>query len=279
MFMLLSAADIRRATGSKSFKPWEVIILFTEERLARIAEMIAEGRRATVLELSQALQVSEATIRRDLRLLEQRGIVQRTHGGAIAPSNTGFEPTFLEKEVKAAVEKERIGRAAADLIRDGETVILDAGTTTAQIAKALQGRNGLTIVTNAINIALELTHSPGIEVYLTGGTLKGSTLALVGPAAEDFLRGFYADKVFLGVNGVDLRRGLTTPSLSEARVKRIMLESARERILVADNTKYGAVAFAAIAPLDMLDRVVSDSGLPDEFRDEFERKKIEVLIV
>jgi DeoR family fructose operon transcriptional repressor len=239
--------------------------------------MIAEGRRATVLELSQALQVSEATIRRDLRLLEQRGVVQRTHGGAIAPSNTGFEPTFLEKEDRAAEEKERIGRTAADLIQDGETVILDAGTTTAQIAKALRGRKGLTIITNAINIALELTHSPEIEVYLTGGTLKGSTLALVGPATEDILRGFYADKVFLGVNGVDLVRGLTTPSLSEARVKRVMLESARECILVADNSKFGEVAFAAIASLDMLDRVVSDSGLPEEFRDEFQRRKIEVL--
>lgn len=208
--------------------------------------------------LSQALGVSPATVRRDLTELEKQGLLRRTHGGALPLSGTSFEPSFGQKSGEQVEEKRRIGAAAASLTRDGETVILDAGTTTMEIARALSGRRDLTAVTNSVSIAAELATMEGVHVILTGGDLRKNTMALVGPAAEAFLRTITADRVFLGINGIDPERGLTTPNLLEAATKQAMVRAASEVVVVADHTKLGRVAFAHVAGLDQVDRLVCD---------------------
>lgn len=208
--------------------------------------------------LSKALGVSPATVRRDLTELEKRGLIRRTHGGALPLSGTSFEPTVGQKSTEQVEEKRRIGKVAASLVRDGETIILDAGTTTLEIARALSGRRDLTVVTNSLSIAAELANLEGVHVILTGGDLRKNTMALVGPAAEGFLRTITADRVFLGINGISPERGLTTPNLLEAATKRAMVRAASEVVVVADHSKLGRVTFAHVADLHHIDRLVCD---------------------
>jgi DeoR/GlpR family transcriptional regulator of sugar metabolism len=172
--------------------------LFAEERRQRIAELIRTQGRVVVAELAERFGVSEATIRRDLTILEQMGVLQR-------------ELQLEERVTRHLEEKIRIGQKAAELIEDGDIIILDAGTTTIHIAKAIKARRSITVVTNALNIAMELMGSPGIEVIFIGGSLRPRTAAAVGPFAEQMLSQINADKVFLATNGISLERGLTTP--------------------------------------------------------------------
>lgn len=208
--------------------------------------------------LSKALGVSPATVRRDLTELEKQGLIRRTHGGALPLSGTSFEPSLGQKAAEQVEEKRRIGMAAASLVRDGETIILDAGTTTVEIARALSARRDLTVVTNSLAIAAELADREGVHVIVTGGDLRKHTMALVGPAAESFLRTITADRVFLGINGISPERGLTTPNLLEAATKRAMVQAASEVVVVADHTKLGRVTFAHVADLEQVDRLVCD---------------------
>lgn len=252
--------------------------MFTEERLSKIIELLAGDRRVTVSDLSQLLNVSESTIRRDLSLLEKRGLVKRTHGGAVPAAGTAFEPSFIQKEIEFIKEKESIGRKAAEMIEEGETIILDSGTTTLQVARQCQNKQNLTVVTNSIHIALELSGARGIEVVMVGGSLRKITFSLVGSMAEDGLRGLYADKVFLGVNGITQHQGLTTPSIVEAKIKRLMLESSREAIVVADHSKVGHVTFASIAPIDRIQTLITDSGISEVDRRWIEESGVRVIL-
>lgn len=252
--------------------------VFTEERLSKIVELLAGDRRVAVSELSRLLDVSESTIRRDLSLLEKQGLIKRTHGGAVPATSTAFEPSFIQKEIEFIEEKQSIGRKAAQMIEEGETVILDSGTTTLQIARYCATKRNLTVVTNSIHIALELSGAQEIEVVVVGGSLRKNTYALVGPVAEDGLRGLYADKVFLGVNGISPDRGLSTPNIVEARVKRAMLGAAREAIIVADHSKVGREAFASIAPIDRIQALVTDRGISDSDRRIIEEKGVRVIV-
>lgn len=252
--------------------------VFTEERLSKIVELLAGDRRVAVSELSRLLDVSESTIRRDLSLLEKQGLIKRTHGGAVPATSTAFEPSFIQKEIEFIEEKHSIGRKAAQMIEEGETVILDSGTTTLQIARYCATKRNLTVVTNSIHIALELSGAQEIEVVVVGGSLRKNTYALVGPVAEDGLRGLYADKVFLGVNGISPDRGLSTPNIVEARVKRAMLGAAREAIIVADHSKVGREAFASIAPIDRIQALVTDRGISDSDRRMIEEKGVRVIV-
>ncbi|MEW6244417.1 MAG: DeoR/GlpR family DNA-binding transcription regulator [Bacillota bacterium] len=252
--------------------------LFTEERLSKIVELLAGDRRVAVSELSRLLDVSESTIRRDLNLLEKQGLIKRTHGGAVPATSTAFEPSFFQKEIEFIEEKKSIGRKAAEMIEEGETVILDSGTTTLQIAKCCASKRNLTVVTNSIHVALELSGAEYVEVVVVGGSLRKKTLALVGPVTEDGLRGLYADKVFLGVNGISAGRGLSTPNIVEARAKRAMLCAAREAIVVADHSKMGREAFASIAPLDRVQALITDRGISDSDRRMIEEKGVRVIV-
>lgn len=233
--------------------------MFPEERQRRILERMRQGEVVKVAALSAEFGVSEATIRRDLRELEQSGLLERTHGGALPAGGTLEEPAFAEKTALHPAEKQAIARVAAGLVQDGESVILDAGTTTLALARLLRPRRQLTVVTNSMMIAAELSDAPGLHVIVTGGTVRGNTLALVGPTAERTLGEINADRVFLGTNGLDLDRGLTTPTQAEAAVKQRMIAAARQVVVVADHTKIGRVAFATIAPLTSAHLLITDA--------------------
>lgn len=239
--------------------------MFPEERRRLILERMRSGVAVKVGELSTEFDVSESTIRRDLRELAESGLLERTHGGALLADSTLDEPSFAEKTDQQLSEKQAIGALAASLVRDGDSVILDAGTTTLEVARALRGRRNLTVVTNAFHIAAELADLDSIHVVVTGGSIKGNTLALVGPMAERSLEEINADWAFIGTNGIDLERGLTTPTHAEAAVKRRMLAAARQVAVVTDSSKVGKVSFATIAPVSDLHMVITDHGADPDF--------------
>jgi DeoR family fructose operon transcriptional repressor len=251
--------------------------MFPEERRRRILERMRSGEAVKVSDLSAELGVSEVSIRRDLRLLERSGLLARTHGGALPTEGTTAEPSFAEKTARNLAEKVAIARVAAGLVQDGESIILDAGTTTLEIARQLRQRKSLTVITNAFHVAAELGDCPGIEVIVTGGTVKGNTLALVGPVAEQTLATVNVDRVFLGANGIDLERGITTPTQAEAAVKQRMIAAARQVVVVADHTKVGKVAFATIAPITRAHILVTDQAAPAPVVRELTARGVQVL--
>ena len=229
------------------------------ERRRRIVELLATDDRAEVGELAVRFGVSESTIRRDLQLLSENGTVERTRGGALPPSR--FEPSFGEKETENRAQKRAIARAAAELVEPGQTIFLDAGTTTLELARALRMRNDITVASNSVPIAVELANRLGL--MLTGGSVKESTLALIGPLAERSIEQMHVDIAFIGMNGVSATAGLTTPTWEEASVKVRMIQAARLAVVLADSTKLGAVTFAHVAGLDEVDLLITDDGAPN----------------
>ena len=254
-------------------------MLYEEERKLKIVEYLQEHMRASVQELSRSFQVSESTVRRDLQELEDTKLLKRTHGGAVCLDNVNFEPTFLEKEDKFRKEKEAIARKASELIQDGDTLVIDSGTTTVYLAKEIKRFSNLKVVTNSINLAQELQGFEGIEVIITGGTLRQNTLAMVGPIAEQSLSMLRVDKAFIATNGLDLKEGLTTPNLLEAVTKAKMIDVAKQVILLADHTKIGKVAFAKFADLSQIDTCIVDDKAPKNVIDEMEDAGILVYTV
>ncbi|WP_027339584.1 DeoR/GlpR family DNA-binding transcription regulator [Halonatronum saccharophilum] len=250
--------------------------MFAEERRRKIVELLNEEDSKGVNELCNYFEVSPSTIRRDLQVLEKEGLVKRTHGGAV-PLEDGmrFEPSFIEKEKEFPQEKKAIGRKAAELVNNGETIILDAGTTTIQLAKALKDHKELTIITNATNIALELAQEEH-QIILIGGTLKKTTLATVGPVSEMNLNTFYVDKVFLGANGIHPKAGITTPDLVEANTKRTMIERAESVIVLADNSKFGEISFVSISDLSKVDTIITNKGEGKSLVDQI-KKEVKVI--
>lgn len=251
--------------------------MFAEERRQKILEIIGREQVVKVLDLSAFFNVSEATIRRDLQELEEAGFLKRTHGGAISNQAATFEPSLAEKEDQYQAEKIAIAGVAVQLVQEGDTVMLDAGSTTLQIARNLKQKRNITIVTNAVNIAWELA-AGNAEVILLGGNLRQRTLSLVGPITENILSGLYVDKLFLATNGLDLKKGLTTPNLAEAQTKKAMLNSAKEVILVADHSKFGRVSFSHICNLDRINCLITDNGAPAAVLNALKKQGIKVLV-
>lgn len=239
--------------------------LFAEQRQQRILEKVDRQQAATVSELGLALKTSHASVRRDLQQLEIAGLLRRTHGGAISNHHAAFEPSIGEKEVSQKREKEAIARLALELIQEGETVMLDAGSTTLEMARQWKHKPGVTVVTNGINVASELARYR-VEVVVIGGSLRARTLAMVGPIAERTLAELHIDRLFLAANGVTIEAGITTPNLAEAQMKRTMIGRSREVVLVADHTKFGKVTFSRVCPLRQVQCVITDAGVPVEYR-------------
>lgn len=253
-------------------------MLYGEERKAHILAYVQRHHRASVQELSQRFGVSESTIRRDLKELEEANLLRRTHGGALALRGVAFEPTFGEKEDQFRREKEAIAAAAATLIEDGDTILLDSGTTVYHMVRHLVRFSRLTVVTNSLVFARELLDHPGIELVVVGGILRHNTLALVGPLAEQALDGLRVDKAFMATNGLDIREGLTTPNLLEAATKRKMIRSAKQVYLLADHSKIGNVAFAKFADITELDTCILDDGAPEGFVTELRERGVDVIL-
>ncbi len=253
--------------------------MLNEERRRNILHIVSREGRVLVKDLSHQFKTSNVTIRKDLEILHKQGLIHRTHGGALTPQSGGLiDVSLQEKEKLHRKEKERIGQAAAALVGEGESVVLDSGTTTTAVARALRHRKQLTIITNAVNIAAELTGT-AIEIILTGGILREKSFSLVGPLAEETLRSLSADILFLAVDGIDVHFGLTTPNLLEARVNRVMMEIARRTVLVCDSSKFGRRSLSLISPLSRIHQIVTDNRIPKADMKALGESGIEVTVV
>ncbi|KKC28674.1 sugar metabolism transcriptional regulator [Caldanaerobacter subterraneus subsp. pacificus DSM 12653] len=250
--------------------------MFGEERRLKIAEIISKDKSISVSELSKLFNVSESTIRRDLHVLEEKGFIQRTHGGAILKTGTHYEPAFFEKEEVELEAKRKIGRIAASLIEEGDTILLDSGTTTLEIARNLKNMR-LTVVTNSPLIAIELSKYEDIELIVTGGIQRWRTKALVGPIAEMVIRQFKVDKAFIGTNAISFEDGLMTPDLIEANTKKTMIEVASEVYVVADHTKFGKKSFVKFADLKDITAIITDDEIDYEVVKKYEQANVEIL--
>lgn len=244
--------------------------LLPAERRRRIFEAVLARHTVSVAELAERFDVSAMTIRRDLQALAEEGLVEAVHGGAKPSSRTPFELSFAQRELVEAGAKRAIGRAAAELVADGEAVALDASTTTLQVARNLAGRSRLTVVTNGIKTAAELGNRPGITVVVTGGELH-QTASLVGPYARAMLERMRVDWLFLSVTGVTDGLELTGPSEFDAETKEAMLAAARRVVLVADATKFGRNSYVRVAPLARVHEVVTDARLPAEWQERIQQ--------
>lgn len=254
--------------------------LLVEERRRRMMEILDAQERATVEELVERFGVSAVTIRGDLDALTATGAIVRSHGGALKRVEASDEPIDV-KETLHHAEKVRIARAALAMIRDGETIILDSGTTTVEVARQIKGSElrSLNVVTNALNIAMELANLPHVRVIMIGGLLRPMAYTLVGPSAENALRGLNADRVFLGVDGLDPEIGLMTPDVLEAKLNAIMIEIAREVVVVADSSKFQRRSLSVIAKLDKVHKLITDEGAPPEIVAALRARNVEVVLV
>jgi len=254
-------------------------------RSEQIVKFLLRTGSATIEELLAVAGSSAPSIRRDLARLEARGLIRRTHGGAELVEPLLYEPfrydsSFLAREQRHAAEKRRIGLAAAELVAAGETVGLTAGTTTTHIGRSLRHRDKIQVVTNAINIGMELCNQPGIRTYLTGGVVPWAwSFSLTGNAALTFLDNIYMDKVFLSVTGLDTERGATSLEADEALVYRKMLKQAKQVIVAADSSKLGKVSPAFICPANEIHTLITDTGATAEMVAPFERQGTHVIRV
>jgi DeoR/GlpR family transcriptional regulator of sugar metabolism len=245
-----------------------------------LQELLRSGK-VSVGRMAKRLKVSTATVRRDLSELEGRGLLRRSHGGAVPVQQPLYEPfrhvsNYQEQESQRSAEKRRIGIAAAELVADGEFLAIGAGTTATQVARSISLYTGLSVLTNAINVAMELSHRDDLKVIVTGGFLSGDWFALVGPGAIQSVGEIFVDKVFVGVDGIHHEHGLTTSYPDQATIHRAMMRQARRRIVVADHRKLGVTASALICPIDSVDVLITDKGATDEALAPFLALGIEV---
>lgn len=250
----------------------------TVDRRNEILKRLQDQGKVKVDELSKSFSVSSVTIRNDLEFLEEKGIIHRIYGGALIREVVSHDKELDEKQKLHAEEKKEIGQAAANMILDGESIVLDSGTTTLAIAEAIKEKQDLTVMTNAINIAVELAGLENITVMLTGGTLRKKSYSLVGPEAESAVQKYYFDKFFLAVDGFDINYALTTPNPLEARLNRLMIEQSQEVIVVTDSSKFSRRSFSVICDVSEIDYVITDAGISGEYQNTLNNKNINVII-
>jgi DeoR/GlpR family transcriptional regulator of sugar metabolism len=255
-----------------------MIGLLSEPRRRRILEWIQEEGAARVRDLSAAFQVSEATIRQDLERLEAEGQITREHGGAYLNPVATAAGTMLLHHQDNMDKKARIGALAAGLVSDGETLILDAGTTTTEVANRLVNRKNLTVITNALNIAIILGAVPGFAVHMPGGQFRAPTLSLSGDKSVEYFRNIFAGKLFLATAGVSLDTGLTYPSFADLQRKEAMIKAASHVYLVADSTKINKSSFTRLGSLEVVQTFITDDGISDADARAFEARGINLLI-
>jgi DeoR/GlpR family transcriptional regulator of sugar metabolism len=246
-----------------------------------ILELLSHKDRLTVENLVRVLEASPATVRRDLRRMENQGLLRRDHGGVMARDPAMYEPflddsTFREQVRRCALEKQRIGTAAAELVKDTEKVGLGGGTTVAKVLRGLHTRKDLTVVTYAVNVAMELSRQKNLHVHVTGGYLSGDWFALVGPRALESVPHHFLDKFIFGASGVHPDRGITDRHTEEAALNRAMLKQAQTRVLVIDHTKLGVVSKCLVCPLQDIHIMITDNAASDEMVAPYRQKGIDV---
>lgn len=270
---------MRRKSSVALTRPGNGDQMLIDERRRHIYSILQSEGRILVGEVAQKLGISQITIRKDLDALQSRGLILRTHGGALpAHSSALRDPSLQEKQLHHLHEKQKIAEAAARLVHDGQCVMLDSGTTTTAVAHALKRFTQLTVITNAVNIAAELMGT-NFDVILTGGTLRKNSFSLVGPLAEDVLQDMHADILFLGVDGLDLEAGLTTPNLLESRVNRAMVKGARTVVAVCDSTKFARRSLSRIVALSEIHHVITDQNASQDFIEALRGQNLKVTLV
>lgn len=248
------------------------------QRKEKILELLQEDGSAKVADLARIFKVTEVTIRQDLEKLEREGLVVREHGGVHLKNVENQVRNFSLIHQENLKEKELIAQKCLEFIYPGDTIILDSGSTTTEIAKKIVHIKGLTVITNALNIALMLGANPNIEVIMTGGEFKPPTLSLTGQKAADFFKGLNVQKLFLATAGISLKSGLTYPSISDLVVKKAMIDAADTTYLVADSTKIGKSAFASLGALSLIDYIITDEGIEEKHKQVFKENEIELII-
>jgi len=238
--------------------------MFAEQRRLKILELIQEEGSARVRDLARIFSVTEPTIRQDLDKLESEGFIAKEHGGAFLKSVPTQVKSFALQHLENMDRKTAIAQAAAALVEDGESLILDSGSTVSELAKCLAEKRDLTVVTNALNIALLLGAVRGNDVLVTGGEFKPPTLSLTGEKAASFFQHIHASKLFLATGGISPSGDLTYPGLNDIPVKRAMIDSASEVYLLADSTKFGKTSLAILGGIELVDCVVTDSDITEE---------------
>jgi len=252
--------------------------MLIEERQQTILKLLESQSSVQIADLRDQFDVSKMTIRRDLDQLERKGLLRRVHGGAVNTRGSSYEPPYPSREPVNRDKKERIGQAAADLVQDGDSITLDIGTTTLEMTRHLQKKNNLTLITPSLHIANALSQQPNIRLILTGGILRSGELSLIGNLAERVFEDFFVDKLFLGIGCIDISAGLTEFNLEDALVKKAMLKSAKEVIVLADASKFEQIAFASVSTIDVISRIVTDSSLDESVRLMLEARDIEVIL-
>ena len=253
--------------------------LLAEQRRRRILDLIEERSQITVRDLVEKFSISAVTARADLDSVSAEGMAVRSHGGAVRRVEASQDYPLRLKKTLHHAEEARIGRAAAELIQNGETVILDSGTTTAEIARHLKMRRlqSVTVITHALNIASELLDASTLSVIMIGGLLRPVSGSFVGPQAETMLKEFHADRLFLAVDGFDLELGPSTPDLLEAQLNTLMMRISKEVNVVADFSKLGRRSLSRIGPLSGVHRLITDTRAPAEFIEALRKSRIDVI--
>jgi DeoR/GlpR family transcriptional regulator of sugar metabolism len=252
--------------------------MLANQRRDKILDLLKEDGSAKVINLAKIFKVTEVTIRQDLEKLEKDGLLVREHGGAFLKNIKDQVSSVSVANHDNLDKKELIASKCLAYIENGDTIILDSGSTTTEIAKKLKGTRRLTVITNALNIALILGAEPDIEVIMTGGEFKPPTLSLTGQKAADFFKGINIQKLFLATAGVSLKSGLTYPSINDLVVKKAMIDAAETTYLVADSTKFGKSSFASLGALSLIDYVITDKGIEDNHKEVFKNNEIELII-
>ena len=247
-------------------------------RRQKIIELLKEDGSAKVNHLAHLLKVTSVTIRQDLEKLENEGLILREHGGAYLKNLQESIQSFIPLSTDNMDKKIAIGMKAASLVESGDTIILDSGSTTSEIARSLKGIKGITVITNALNIALLLGADTGIEVIVTGGEFKPPTLSLTGQKAADFFEDLHVDKLFLATAGISLRSGLTYPSISDIPVKKAMIDAADVTYLVADSTKIGKNSLASLGALSLIDYIITDDAVEQKYLELFRGNEVKIIL-
>lgn len=251
--------------------------MYAPERQHEIVARARAAGRVDVSTLAAELDVAAETVRRDLTVLERRGLLRRVHGGAVPVERLALEPSVPERDLANPAAKDAIARAALDLLGDARTIVLDGGTTTARLAALLPEGRELTVVTHALPVAAALASLPGITLHLVGGHVRGRTLVATGPWTTAALGSLRADVVVLGTNGVSVERGLTTPDLAEAEAKRALAAAGRRVVVLADRSKLGRDELVTFAPLEQVDTLVTDAGADADLVAELAAAGVEVV--
>ncbi|MEY7999841.1 DeoR/GlpR family DNA-binding transcription regulator [Clostridium sp. Mt-5] len=254
-------------------------MMLPEERRIKIVDILRKNGKAEVHILADKLKVSKMTIRRDLEILEDKRLLMRTHGGAVYKDIISYEVPYMDKEIVNKNEKERIGKRAAEFLKEGQSLILDAGTTCLEVAKHIKAMKDITVITNDIKIVMELFKYTNIRLFCTGGIVQENVGALIGRHAELFIQSFNVDYAFIGVTSVNSNYSVSTPTAEKAYLKRLMINNANKSVLLADHSKFNKTSFSKVCNIDEVNILISDIELKDNIKKDLERFETKLYFV